>query len=300
MPSLSSALSTGWRPWLLSRGRAIPAVLAAIATLVVAIAWAPGMALAQDPDADSVTAPAPADSSDPTRRVVVRFLTESDFPPFNFYDEDGVLVGLNVDVARAICLELNTACDIKVRPWGELLLALKRGEADAVIASHAINPQTLAAVDFTDAYFHMPGRFAGKTGGEAIEITPEGLEGKRIGVAKNTAHEAFLKAFFRSSGIRSYESTELARDALLQGEVDYVFDDGVSLVFWLHGTASKRCCELKGGPYLEPKFFGDGMAIAVPKNDQQIKTLINGALARLRANGRLDEIVERYFPIKIY
>jgi polar amino acid transport system substrate-binding protein len=267
-------------------------------TLLAALAWAPCAVFAQDTDPDA--APAPADTSDPTRRVVVRFLTESDFPPFNFYDEDGVLVGLNVDVARAVCLELNTACDIKVRPWGELLLALKRGEADAVIASHAVTPQNLAEVDFTDRYFHMPGRFAGKTGGEAVEMTPEGLEGKRIGVAKNTAHEAFLKSFFRSSVIRSYESTELARDGLLQGEVDFVFDDGVSLVFWLHGTASKRCCELKGGPYLEPKFFGDGIAIAVPKYDQQIKTLINGALARLRANGRLDEIVERYFPIKVY
>jgi polar amino acid transport system substrate-binding protein len=270
----------------------------AVMTLVAALAWAPCVVFAQDTDPDA--APAPADTGDPTRRVVVRFLTESDFPPFNFYDEDGVLVGLNVDVARAVCLELNTACDIKVRPWGELLLALKRGEADAVIASHAVTPQNLAEVDFTDRYFHMPGRFAGKTGGEAVEMTPEGLEGKRIGVAKNTAHEAFLKSFFRSSVIRSYESTELARDGLLQGEVDFVFDDGVSLVFWLHGTASKRCCELKGGPYLEPKFFGDGIAIAVPKNDQQIKTLINGALARLRANGRLDEIVERYFPIKVY
>ena len=281
----------GQRPW---RGL----FMAAIALLAI-LAWAPRAALAQDADPDAAPTP-PADAGDPTRRVVVRFLTESDFPPFNFYDEDGVLVGLNVDVARAICLELNTACDIKVRPWGELLLALKRGEADAVIASHAVTPQTLAEVDFTDRYFHMPGRFAGKTGGEAVEMTPEGLEGKRIGVAKNTAHEAFIKAFFRSSAIRSYESTELARDALLQGEVDFVFDDGVSLVFWLHGTASKRCCELKGGPYLEPKYFGDGMAIAVPKNDQQIKTLINGALARLRANGRLDEIVERYFPIKVY
>jgi polar amino acid transport system substrate-binding protein len=270
----------------------------AVMTLLAALAWAPSAVFAQDTDPDA--APAPADTGDPTRRVVVRFLTESDFPPFNFYDEDGVLVGLNVDVARAVCLELNTACDIKVRPWGELLLALKRGEADAVIASHAVTPQNLAEVDFTDRYFHMPGRFAGKTGGEAVEMTPEGLEGKRIGVAKNTAHEAFLRSFFRSSVIRSYESTELARDGLLQGEVDFVFDDGVSLVFWLHGTASKRCCELKGGPYLEPKFFGDGIAIAVPKNDQQIKTLINGALARLRANGRLDEIVERYFPIKVY
>jgi polar amino acid transport system substrate-binding protein len=230
----------------------------------------------------------------------VRFLTESDFPPFNFYDEDGVLVGFNVDVARAICLELNTACDIKVRPWGELMPALKRGDADAVIAAHAVTPQSLAAADFTDRYFYTPGRFAGRTGGERPEMTPEGLEGKRIGVAKNTAHEAFLKAFFRLSAIRSYESPDLARDALIQNQVDFVFDDGISLIFWLHGTASKRCCELEGGPYLEPRFFGDGIAIAVPKNDQAIKSLINGALTRLRANGRLDELAERYFPAKVY
>ena len=254
-------------------------------------------AFAQDDDETPLATP---DPTQPTRRVVVRFVTESDFPPFNFYDEDGVLVGFNVDVARAICLELDTACDIKVRPWGELLLALKRGEADAVIASHAVTPEALASVDFTDRYFFTPGRFVGRLGGEDIDMTPEGLEGKRIGVAKSTAHEAFLKAFFRSSAIKSYETPDLARDALIQNEVDYVFDDGISLIFWLHGTASKRCCEMKGGPYLEPKYFGDGIAVAVPKNDQQIKTLINGALARLRASGRLDELVERYFPVKVY
>ncbi len=177
-------------------------------------------------------------------------------------------------------MELNTACDIKVRPWGELLLALRRGEADAVIAAHAVTPQSLAEVDFTDRYFQTPGRFAARRGGETVEITPETLESKRIGVAKNTAHEAFLRAFFRSSAIQAYENADLARDALIQGQVDYIFDDGIGLVFWLHGTASKRCCELKGGPYLEPKFFGDGIAIAVPKTDSQIKTLINGALAK--------------------
>jgi polar amino acid transport system substrate-binding protein len=270
---------------------------AAALLLLALLTLVPGAAFAQETEPDAATA---AETSEPTRRVVVRFLTEADFPPFNFYDEDGVLVGFNVDVARAICLELNTACDIKVRPWGELLLALRRGEADAVIAAHAVTPQALASVDFTDSYFYTPGRFVGKLGGEPIEMTPEGLESKRIGVAKDTAHEAYLKAFFRSSAIKAYESADLARDALIQGEVDYVFDDGVSLIFWLHGTASKRCCEMKGGPYLEPKFFGDGIAIAVPKNDQQIKTLINGALARLRANGRLDELVERYFPVKVY
>jgi len=240
----------GQRPW---RGL----FMAAIALLAI-LAWAPRAALAQDADPDAAPAP-PADAGDPTRRVVVRFLTESDFPPFNFYDEDGVLVGLNVDVARAICLELNTACDIKVRPWGELLLALKRGEADAVIASHAVTPQTLAEVDFTDRYFHMPGRFAGKTGGEAVEMTPEGLEGKRIGVAKNTAHEAFIKAFFRSSAIRSYESTELARDALLQGEVDFVFDDHLFQcgpdVSFFHQDFVRHSAQFPGNQNVRNAFF---------------------------------------------
>lgn len=278
---------------------------ASLGALLAVLLLQPAIALAQEPAQEDVIEEAPAAtteaaSDEPSKRVVVRFLTEGDFPPFNFYDEDGTLVGFNVDLARAICMELNTACDIKVRPWGELLLALRRGEADAVIAAHAVTPQALAEVDFTDRYFQTPGRFAARRGGEAVEITPEALESKRIGVAKNTAHEAFLRTFFRSSAIQAFENADLARDALIQGQVDYLFDDGIGLVFWLHGTASKRCCELKGGPYLEPKYFGDGIAIAVPKTDSQIKTLINGALARLRSNGRLDELVERYFPVKVY
>ncbi len=282
----------------------LPRLVLSLLALLAALAYAPAASLAQDtpPPTEEVPAPADAeaDADEPSKRVVVRFLTEGDYPPFNFYDEDGTLVGLNVDLARAICMELNTACDIKVRPWGELLLALRRGEADAVIAAHAVTPQSLAEVDFTDRYFQTPGRFAARRGDEMTDITPETLESKRIGVAKNSPHEAFLRTFFRSSAIQAYENSDLARDALIQGQVDYIFDDGIGLIFWLHGTASKRCCELKGGPYLEPKYFGDGIAIAVPKTDSQIKTLINGALARLRGNGRLDELVERYFPVKVY
>jgi polar amino acid transport system substrate-binding protein len=273
---------------------------AALVVLLAVLAVAPALPLAQERGEEDVPTQAQADAEEPSKRVVVRFLTEADFPPFNFYDEDGTLVGLNVDLARAICMELNTACDIKVRPWGELLLALRRGEADAVIAAHAVTPQSLTEVDFTDRYFQTPGRFAARRGGEQVEITPETLESKRIGVAKNSPHEAFVRTFFRSSAIQTFESPDLARDALIQGQVDYIFDDGIGLIFWLHGTASKRCCELKGGAYLEPKYFGDGIAIAVPKTDSQIRMLLNGALAKLRSNGRLDELVERYFPVKVY
>jgi polar amino acid transport system substrate-binding protein len=231
---------------------------------------------------------------------VVRFLTEGDFPPFNYLDEDGVLSGFNVDLARALCNEIGAACDIRVRPWDELLVALQRGEADAVIAGHTVTPDSLRRVAFTDRYFQTPGRFAAKTDAEKIEIAPDQLDGRSIAVARGTPHEAFLKTFFRDSRIQPFETAELARDALLQGKVDYVFDDGIGLAFWINGTLSRRCCELRGGPYFEPRFFGDGLAIAVPRNDLQIKALLNAALHKVRASGRFDELVSRYFPHRVF
>ena len=44
--------------------------------------------------------------------VVLRFVTETDYPPFNYYDEDGTLTGFNIDLARAICAELAVTCEI--------------------------------------------------------------------------------------------------------------------------------------------------------------------------------------------
>jgi polar amino acid transport system substrate-binding protein len=234
------------------------------------------------------------------RRVVIRFLTDSDFPPFDFYDEDGVLVGFNVDLARAICLELNTSCDIKARPWDELFAGLKKGDADAVIAGHRVTAAALKQVDFTDRYFHTPGRFAGRKDSPKVDITPSGLDGKRIAVARGTAHEAYLRTFFHDSALVVYENTDLAREALAAGKADFLFDDGISLAFWLNGTLSRQCCEMRGGPFLEPKFFGDGIAIAVPKNDPQIRLLLNKGLDRVRASGRFEELVQRYFPVRIY
>ncbi len=261
--------------------------------LVLSLLW-PDMAAAQQ------AKPEVANEAPGSRRVAVRFLTEGDFPPFNYYDDEGVLTGLNVDLARALCLELSAACDIKVRPWEELFAGINRSEADAVIAAHTLNAQSLAAIDFTDRYFFTPGRFAVRSGGTVQEISPEALDGRTIGVAKGTAHEAFIRAFFRDSRIQSFESPDQAREALEQQKVDALFDDGISLAFWLNGSLSRKCCEFKGGPYFEPKFFGDGIAIAVPKNDPQIKFLLNGALERVRLSGRFQEIVDRYFPLRVY
>ena len=239
-------------------------------------------------------------STDAQRRVVLRFVTEGDFPPFNYTDAEGALTGFNVDLARAICLEVNAACDIKVRPWDEQFAALATGEADGAIAAQRVTWAGVAKVAFSDRYFHTPGHFAGKRDGAVVDTTPEALESKSVAVAKGTAHEAYLKKFFHESAIKTFDSIELAREALADGKVAFVFDDAIGLSLWINGTNSRQCCELKGGPFLEPKFFGDGIAIALPKSDPQLKTLIDGALVKVRESGRFDELIQRYFPSRIY
>ena len=267
-------------------------ILAAV--LSVLLLAGVGQVGAQAPDPDDTA------TDQGTRRLVLRFVTDGDYPPFNYFDEDGVLTGFNIDLARALCLESNTSCDIQARPWDTLLPALDRGDADAVIAGHKMTPQLLQSIDFTDRYFRTPARFAARRDAEKIEITPEDLDGKSIAVAKDTAHSAYLKAFFRFSTIREYDGPDQAREALMNGETDFVFDDGIGLSFWGVGTISHECCELRGGAYYEPKYFGDGLAIAVSKRDPGLKHLLNDALRRVRASGRYEELVLRYFPNRVY
>jgi polar amino acid transport system substrate-binding protein len=268
---------------------------------LTSVAHAQPRATPPAPDLDpSATGLGASGSPQATRRVVLRFVTEGDFPPFNFVDGDGALIGFNVDLARAICLEANSACDIKVRPWEEQFKALAAGEADAAISAHRITWRSAAEVEFSERYFHTPGHFAAKRGGAKLELTPEALDGKAIAVARGTAHEAYLKTFFNDAAIKTFDSVESAREAMADGKVDLIFDDAIGLSLWVSGTNSRGCCELQGGPFLEPKYFGDGLAIAMPKGDPALKQTIDQGLMRVRESGRFDEIVQRYFPGRIY
>jgi polar amino acid transport system substrate-binding protein len=277
-------------------------IIFAILVVVLSTSVTSGQAKAQSGSQGSAQAdPGSTGGSQPlARRVAIRFLTDNDFPPFNYLDDDNSLTGFNVEIARALCLELAAACDIQARPWEQLLPTLKRGEADAVIASHVVTPRLLAEFAVTDRYYHTPARFVARRGSPARVFTPEGLEGAKISVAKGTAQEAYLRTFFTLSAIQAYENVELARDAVVTGAADALFDDGIGLVFWLNGTASKACCEFKGGAFVEPKYFGDGVGITVQKNDVQLQGLLNAGLKRLRETGRFDELVLRYFPLRAY
>jgi polar amino acid transport system substrate-binding protein len=234
------------------------------------------------------------------RRNVLRVLTDADYPPFNYVDELGQLTGFNIDFARSICVELEVSCDIKTIAWDDLLPTLDRGDGDAVIASISASPGTLTQADFTLPYYFMTGRFAVRKAGPVPDISPVGLEGRKIGVAAGTAHEAYLKAFFADSQIVAVPSVEAARQALAKGQVDVLFGDSLALSFWSNGTSSNSCCEISGPPYSDERYFGAGISVAVRRGDLLLRRQLNAAIMRIRSSSRFEELLSRYFPVRLF
>jgi polar amino acid transport system substrate-binding protein len=234
---------------------------------------------------------------DLSRLLTIRFLTELDYPPFDYAGPDGNPAGFNVDLARDICDEIKVNCTIQVRPFETLLDALNTNSGDAVIASIAANPETRQRADFTDPYYRSPARFVTRVDSPIGDVLPELVERKKIAVVAGTAHEAYLKEMFTAADVRPYANAEAAREALRNKEVDLLFGDGISLAFWLNGTDSAGCCAFRGGPFLESRFFGEGVGIAVKRGNDLLRQALNWALFRQWEKGTYTDLWLRYFPI---
>lgn len=232
----------------------------------------------------------------------IRFLTEEDYPPFNFIGPDGQLTGFNVDLARAICTELKVTCTIQSRRWEQLLEGLEQNRGDAVIASVAVSPALRQRFAFTMPYYRTPARFVERRNGApaAADVLPASLAGKRVAVVTDTAHAAFLGTFFPAVEAVPVADPALAKRALRRGEVDYVFGDGIQLALWLNGAEADGCCRFVGGPFLDSRYFGEGAAIAVQPQNTTLRAALDYALARLSISGVHSDLLLKYFPVSFY
>src|SRR5215472_17665510 len=195
---------------------AVPAVLALI------LAAATAAAIAQTPTPSQIPAQIPGPKLaaagvpgfwDPRRRPerpdlgrlsLIRFMTEVDYPPFDYAGQDGNPVGFNVDLARQICEELHLTCTVQMRRFDTLFDALNDNRGDAAIASISVTPESRARADFSDPYYRPIARFAVRRDAKIDDVRPERIEGKKIAVVAGTAHEQYLKTLFTEAEVRPY------------------------------------------------------------------------------------------------
>ncbi|WP_407046025.1 transporter substrate-binding domain-containing protein [Mesorhizobium abyssinicae] len=232
----------------------------------------------------------------------LRFLTTTDFPPFNFLDSAGKLSGFHVDLARAICVELGIAekCQIQALPWGELDEALQKGEGEAIIAGIAATPETRTKYAFSRSYLQFPARFIMPKAKAFAEPILDKLRSKRVGVIAGSAHEKMLREYFGTVQVVPFDAPEALYGDLKSGKIDAAFGDGMRFAFWLGGTDASGCCRFAGGPYLAPEYLGSGMAIATRAGDPALAAAMDYALQEISVKGTFAEFYLRYFPVSFF
>lgn len=227
----------------------------------------------------------------------VRFLTTADFPPFNFRDETGELVGFNVDLARALCADLKLACTMQAWPWGQAAQALEDNQGDALITGLAITPENGALFDFSQIYLMLPGRFVTSVA-DAVRFDPSSLAGRQVAVRRGSTHAEFVRRYIPSARLVAFDSELQALDALRRETVDAYFGDAMRASFWLNDNVG--CCDFAGEPYFRPDLFGSGLAVALPAGNDAVRQVIDYGLSRLKRSGVYDELYLRWFPVSFY
>src|SRR5262245_56851058 len=198
----------------------------------------------------------------------LRIGTEGSYPPFNFVDSAGTLQGFDIEVTQALCFRMAAECELVTQDYEGLVPALVAGKYDAAIASLWVTDERKQKVDFTKPYYQAAARFAMRKGtGGSGDVAPAALKGKALGAQSGTVQANYLQDLYRDSTIKLYGNGDEANAALAAGKLDAVLADGTALWRWLSQSREGRCCEFVGPPLRDPKWFGEGVAIAVRKGD---------------------------------
>ena len=154
----------------------------------------------------------------------IRIGVEGAYPPFSSVDEEGEIVGFDIDIANALCAEMGAECELIQQDWDGIIPALQAKKFDAIIASMSVNEERKEQVAFTNRYYKDGGKFV-RRAGESVKVSYNGLEGKSVGVQRGTVTDKFLTAEFPGAEVRRYDTLTNAHLDLQQGRIDLVLAD---------------------------------------------------------------------------
>jgi lysine-arginine-ornithine-binding protein len=207
----------------------------------------------------------------------IKIATEGSYPPFNYLDPNGELKGFEVDLAKALCKAMDRECEIVVQDWDGMIPGLIAKKYDAIIASMSITEERKKAVNFSKPYYDEFGMFVVKKSSN-IEISPEGLKGKTVGVQRATIWANYLKAVYGNSvKINYYDAVENHNLDLKAGRVDAVLVSYFSVNEWLK-TPDGSECEMAGEPIRDKEYVGEGVGVALRKADTDLLEDFNKAI----------------------
>ncbi|EGR5152690.1 transporter substrate-binding domain-containing protein [Vibrio cholerae] len=219
----------------------------------------------------------------------IKFVMEATYAPFEYMDENNQIQGFDVDLANALCKQLEAKCSFHNQAFDSLIPALKFKRYDAAISAMDITEARLEQVNFSNPYYDNSAAFVSLAGKVADQAT---LKGKRVGVQNGTTHQSFLLEQRSDVVAVPYSSYQDAFIDMKNGRIDSVFGDTAVVAEWFKGDNK---LEYVGERVTNPQYFGNGFGIAVNKDNQALLDQLNAALEAVKENGEYAAIFNKYF-----
>jgi len=210
--------------------------------------------------------------------------TNATFPPYEFTDDNGDIVGIDAEIAAAVAEKLGLKLVIKDMEFDSLIPAVKGGSIDIALAGMTVTEERKNSVDFSDTYAQ----------GVQVVIVPEGskiasiddLEGKKIGVQTGTTGDIYCTDDFGQENVKQYNNGALAIAGLKNKQVDCVVIDNEPAKAFVEANTGLKI--------LDTEYAVEDYAAAVSKENAELTEAINKALAELKEAGKIDEIIGKY------
>lgn len=224
--------------------------------------------------------------SKPAEKKTIVMGCSADFPPYEYTEDDGTIVGIDAEIARAVFEDkLGYQLEIKDMEFKGIIAAIEQKAIDFGMSGMTVIDERKEKVDFSDTYATAVQAIVVKKDNAKVK-TADDLAGAIIGVQEGTTGDIYCTDDFGAENVKQYDKYNLAIQALQNGQVDCcVIDDAVAKSF---ADANDDLTVLDTA-YCEEEY-----AIAFNKEDTQLREDFNKGLAELKAEGKLDEIVAKY------
>jgi polar amino acid transport system substrate-binding protein len=216
--------------------------------------------------------------------------TDTVFKPFEYTNEKNEFVGIDVDILAAIAEDQGFTYELQSLGWDAALAAVQAGQADGLIAGATIKQERIdSGWIFSDGYFDATQTFAVAEGSDIASF--EALKGKNVAVKNATAGADFANSLKDKYGftVTVFEdSPTMYQDVILGNSAACVEDTPIMEASIKEGNLALKIpagMESEGAPY--------GFAI-MDKADQKLLDMFNAGLADIKANGKYDEIINKY------
>ena len=205
------------------------------------------------------------------------------------------MVGIEADSAVAMASLMGTPMTLVEMPFAELLPALKSGKVDVVMSGLSVTEERSREVMYTDAYMEM-GQMAivhrDKVGSFA---QPWAIyrEDIRVGVEPGTTGAGYAEAELKDAQIKYFTDAQAAFEGLRKDEIDLSIHDAPTS--WQLATAGDNNDLIS----LYHPLTNESLAWAVRRDDTALAAELNSALAKMKANGTLLYILNRWIPVTV-